>query len=67
MRGAFFVLTLIGLLVAIFLAMRDLAPEDGVIGAESRMKTVERAHDAAAAVNRQHQELQQRVDEATRD
>jgi hypothetical protein len=67
MRGAFLVLTLIALLFAIFLVMKDLAPEDGAVGSGSRMATVERARDTAEKATRQLQEIQQRVDQATRE
>jgi hypothetical protein len=65
MRGALLVLTLIGLLVAIFLVMKDLSPEDGAVDSGSRMATVERARDTAEKATRQLQETQQRVDQAT--
>jgi hypothetical protein len=65
MRGVSLVLLLIGLLVAVYLVMKDLAPEGGAIGSSSRMDTVERARDTADLANRQLQEIQQRVDQAT--
>ena len=67
MRGAFLVLTLIGVLVAIFLVMKDLSPEDGALGSSSRMATVNRARDTAEMAQRQLQEIQRQVDQATRE
>ena len=66
MRGALLVLTLIGMLAAIYLAMKDLSPEDGPLGTSSRMETVQRARDTAAKANQEIQDIQQRVDQATR-
>jgi hypothetical protein len=67
MRGAFLVLTLIGALVAIFLVVKDLSSGDGAIGSASRMETVRQARDTADKASRQLQEIQQRVDQATRE